>query len=107
MKNIVNLKELAFNKVLDIYNTDDFYMTETKSKISIDNFKKSYEYYLRHNLRYNQKQGKVLSSNEGVLSEYSYKKDIPNYTNIIDVIKNELLNIIICGASRLQRGYSL
>lgn len=107
MKNIVNLKDINFNQILEVYKNDSFYMKEIKNKINIDNLKKSYNYYLKHDLKYNQKQGKLYSKNIGVLSEYCFKKDIPEYENILEIIEVEFLTTIISGASRLQRGYDL
>ena len=75
---------------------------------SLEHIKESIEYHIKHNLRYNIKSGKTYLNNE-VWSEYVYKNDIPTYEDneLEYLLSDAFRGLILNGASKLDRGYSI
>ena len=99
---IIKLRDIKINDIINIIeDTTCKYITRLYEDHS-NNLTKVYNQYVKQNLRYNTKTGKLISS-EGVLSEYCYKKDIPTYDNMIDLIEEQFIHTILCECSRLNR----
>ena len=99
---IIKLRDIKINDIINIIeDTTCKYITRLYEDHS-NNLTKVYNQYVKQNLRYNTKTGKLISS-EGVLSEYCYKKDIPTYDNMIDLIEEQFIHTILCECGRLNR----
>ena len=99
---IIKLRDIKINDIINIIeDTTCKYITRLYEDHS-NNLTKVYNQYVKQNLRYNTKTGKLISS-EGVLSEYCYKKDIPTYDNMIDLIEEHFIHTILCECGRLNR----
>lgn len=99
---IIKLRDIKINDIINIIeDTTCEYITRLYEEHN-NNLTKVYNQYIKQNLRYNTKTGKLISS-EGVLSEYCYKKDIPTYDNMIDLIEEQFIHTMLCECGRLNR----
>ena len=99
---IIKLRDIKINDIINIIEGTDFNCITRLYKEHNNNLTKVYNQDIKQNLRYNTKTGKLISS-EGVLSEYCYKKDIPTYDNMIDLIEEHFIHTILCECRRLNR----
>lgn len=99
---IIKLKDIKINDIITMCEGTTCKHIARLYKEHNNNLTKVYNQYVKQNLRYNTKTGKLISS-EGVLSEYCYKKDIPTYDNMIDLIEEQFIHNILCECGRLNR----
>lgn len=99
---IIKLRDIKINDIINIIEDTTWTHITRLYEEHNNNLTKVYNQYIKQNLRYNTKTGKLISS-EGVLSEYCYKKDIPTYDNMIDLIEEQFIHTILCECSRLNR----
>lgn len=99
---IIKLKDIKINDIITMCENTTWKHIARLYEEHNNNLTKVYNQYVKQNLRYNTKTGKLISS-EGVLSEYCYKKDIPTYENMIDLIEEQFIDTILCECGRLNR----
>ena len=99
---IIKLRDIKINDIITMCESTTWKHITRLYKEHNNNLTKVYNQYIKQNLRYNTKTGKLISS-EGVLSEYCYKKDIPTYDNMIDLIEEQFIHTILCECGRLNR----
>ena len=99
---IIKLRDIKINDIITMCEDTTWTHIARLYKEHNNNLTKVYNQYIKQNLRYNTKTGKLISS-EGVLSEYCYKEDIPTYDNMIDLIEEHFIHTILCECSRLNR----
>lgn len=99
---IIKLKDIQINDIITMCERTTWTHIARLYEEHNNNLDKVYNQYIKQNLRYNTKTGKLISS-EGILSEYCYKKDIPTYDNIIDLIEEQFISTILCECGRLNR----
>ena len=99
---IIKLRDIKINDIITICEDTTWEHIARLYKEYNNNLDKVYNQYVKQNLRYNTKTGKLISS-EGTLSEYCYKKDIPTYNNMVDLIEEQFIHTILCECGRLNR----
>ena len=99
---IIKLKDIKINDIITIAEDTPSNCIVRLYKEHSNNLTKVYNQYVKQNVRYNTRTGKLISA-EGVLSEYCYKKDIPTYDNMIDLIEEQFIHAILCECGRLNR----
>ena len=99
---IIKLRDIKINDIINIIEDTTCKCITRLYEEHSNNLTKVYNQYVKQNLRYNTKPGKLISS-EGVLSEYCYKKDIPTYDNMVDLIEEQFIHTILCECGRLNR----
>lgn len=99
---IIKLRDIKINDIITICEGTDYKCITRLYKEHNNRLTEVYNQYIKQNLRYNTKTGKLVST-EGVLSEYCYKKDIPAYDNMIDLIEEQFIHTILCECGRLNR----
>lgn len=99
---IIKLRDIKINDIINIIEDTTCKCITRLYEEHSNNLTKVYNQYVKQNLRYNTKTGKLIST-EGTLSEYCYKKDIPTYDNMIDLIEEQFIHTILCECSRLNR----
>ena len=99
---IIKLKDIKITDIITIIEGTDSKCITRLYKDHSNNLNKVYNQYIKQNLRYNTTSGKLVSS-DGVLSEYCYKKDIPTYNNMVDLIEEQFIHTILCECGRLNR----
>lgn len=99
---IIKLKDIKINDIITIIEGTTCKHITRLYKEHNNNLTKVYNQYTKQNLRYNTKTGKLISA-EGTISEYCYKKDIPAYDNMIDLIEEQFIHTILCECGRLNR----
>ena len=99
---IIKLRDIKLNDIINIIEGTNCNCITRLYKEHSNNLSKVYNQYVKQNLRYNTKTGKLISL-EGTLSEYCYKKDIPTYDNMVDLIEEQFIHTILCECGRLNR----
>ena len=99
---IIKLRDIKINDIITICEGTTWKHIERLYKEYNNNLDKVYNQYVKQNLRYNTKTGKLISS-EGTLSAYCYKKDVPTYDNMVDLIEEQFIHTILCECGRLNR----
>lgn len=99
---IIKLRDIKINDIITIVEGTTCNCIARLHKEHNNNLSKVYNQYVKQNLRYNTKTGKLIST-EGTLSEYCYKKDIPTYDNMVDLIEEQFIHTILCECGRLNR----
>lgn len=99
---IIKLRDIKINDIITMCEDTTCKCITRLYEEHSNNLTKVYNQYVKQNLRYNTKTGKLISS-DGVLSEYCYKKDIPTYDNMVDLIEEHFIHTILCECSRLNR----
>lgn len=99
---IIKLKDIKINDIITMCENTTWKPIARLYKEHNNNLTKVYNQYVKQNLRYNTKTGKLIST-EGILSEYCYKKDIPTYDNMVDLIEEQFIHTILCECGRLNR----
>lgn len=78
----------------------------SKGRYPIDLLKKSFDWFVKHKLRYNSKSGKEYVGKE-MVSEFSYKQDIPSDYSREDIIEWMFMPHINDGTQRLKHGHKV
>lgn len=99
---IIKLRDIKIDDIITICEGTTYGCTTRLYKEHKNNLNKVYNQYVKQNLRYNTATGKLIST-EGTLSEYCYKKDIPAYDTMVDLIEEQFITTILCECGRLNR----
>lgn len=105
MNNIISLRDFKEEALKFAKQTNNSRPINSEYYYPEINIEKAVDELVKYDLKYNIQKGKTFLGKE-ILSEYSYKKDIPNYDNELDVVNAQFINFIMNSASRLTRGYS-